>query len=308
MKTNSKYLVAILLAGVLLVPQFSYGLTGTNTTTPIDPNKKERFQPKDSSSKQVDPRALKTASENRSGDQNFCTQFSQKVSKLSQEVNKRRSEAIAKVDQIKTEIRKKDSERKVDLTEKRSENEVKFNENVSKLDSKVSTLSQKQAVASFKSAMIAARAARKAAVDKAQADFRAGMEAVANERKNGVASTTDAFRAASNAAIEKAKADCAAGVDANTIKDTLNTSLRAAKTELENDRKSFDNSAKVQALVKARNAAIRKAHDDFKAILKAEIAKLKVAIGAGSGNATSTPPITPTPTSTPTTTPSSTQP
>ena len=85
------------------------------------------------------------------------------------------------------------------------------------------------------------------------------------------------------------KTDCAAGVVPATARATYMASMKAAHDKFKVDRDAIEKlGAKIEALAKIRNTAVKKAMDDFKTAAEAARATLKAALG-----------VTPTPTATP---------
>jgi hypothetical protein len=151
-------------------------------------------------------------------------------------------------------------------------------EQYGKLEGRAKTDAQKAAVIAYESAINSAKATRRAAVDAAVSTFRTSLDSAIASRKSQVDASLNTFKTSVNAALEKAKADCTSGVDMKTVRATLKSSLDAARTKLESDRKAIDKLGDVVSpLAKTRNAAVDAAVKNFKTAADAAKAALVAA-------------------------------
>ena len=200
---------------------------------------------------------------------------------------------VVKIDQVLTEreikIEEKQTERLEKLNEKRENRDIKLEEHREKwedkweehfgmLEEKASTSEQRQALVEFKEAVQDVRASRQAAIDKAISQFRTDLDKLIADRKTAIESAKTVYINAYNAAIQKAKDSCSQGLDANTVKETLKTDLKAAKDKFNSDRQAIEK-ADVKKLVEARQQAFKEALEYFKKAMKEARAKLRAAFG-----------------------------
>jgi len=149
----------------------------------------------------------------------------------------------------------------VDFREKWEQNRERQYE---KLQEIAQTDTQKQAVLEFKQTTETALTARKIAVDAAISAFRSGLDQLINNRNTY------------QVAVQKAKEDCAAEVDANQVRTTFMATLRAGRDKYNSDRQGIEKIS-TKALVETRQAAFKKALDDFKTAMQTAREKLRTA-------------------------------
>lgn len=204
---------------------------------------------------------------------NIYTKFTDRVSERGDKITQKRND-------IKQKLEDRWANQDSKLAEKRDKWSQNRQDHFAKLEEKAQTDVQKQAVLAFVQAVQEAIGARKAAVDKAIADFRQGMENARIARQSGIDAVKLAFKDATKAAYEKAKSDCANNIDAATIRQNLKNDLQAAKTKYQADLKTIDQLKNtVDGIISARKAAIEKAIQDFKDALEKARIDFKTAMG-----------------------------
>jgi len=208
--------------------------------------------------------------------------FCSRISEISTGIDQKLGERGVKFEEKKTERIKKIADHRIEVDKRFAENRVKFDENraehYSKLEDKATTDSQKQAVAAFKAAVEAAIATRKATVDAAIPTFRQGVDAAIASRKSAADTAVNAFKNSVDAANTKAKTDCAGGIDPKTVRQNLQTGLKAARQKLTSDIKELDKiESTVQSLIAVRKDALNKALLDFKTAVEKAKNDLKAA-------------------------------
>ncbi len=171
------------------------------------------------------------------------------------------------------------------LADLRTKWDARRQEFYAKIEASATTDAQKQAVADFKSAVESAVATRKAAIDAAIAAYRAGLKALIAGKTDNNDQSLVQFQNAVQAAADKAKSDCEAGVDPKTVRQNFHASLLAARKNLVTDRQATEKiGTQLQALIDARQAAFKKAFDNFKAAMEKARADLKKAFGNDTDN------------------------
>lgn len=207
-----------------------------------------------------------------------CALFDKRSDSLEQRAAEKKAELSKKEEEQRSKLAKSREERTSKLEDTRENGEAARNEQYAKLLGKATTDAQKQAVTTYQNTMTAAIKTRQAAVDAAIAAFRAGVDAALAANKKAVDAAVKKFAAAVTAAESKAKADCAAGTDPKTVKEQLKTSIEAARTQLEADRKAIAPlQDQINTLAKTRKTAVDKAFADFKKTADAAKAALKAA-------------------------------
>lgn len=279
MKTLSKHIFAIISTVTLLAPLSALATENNATKLQDRPLKNNSENTKERSTTQ---RTTTQANV-------FCQRILASSGKLREIANKNQTEFSDKrqeqVDKLRGLAKKRDEK----IDGRREEWDARRENQFEKLDGSSTTDAQKAAVAAFKATIEAAIKTRRAAVDSALEAFRKGMEALVKEHQDSVKAAINNLKTAGDAAYAKAKADCEAGVDPATVKAELKTALDAARATFQTEMKNRDKSKEeVAALIKARNEAIKKAVDDFKAAAEKARQTLKTALGT-----TTTTPTTP---------------
>ncbi|OHA46569.1 MAG: hypothetical protein A3A80_01735 [Candidatus Terrybacteria bacterium RIFCSPLOWO2_01_FULL_44_24] len=185
----------------------------------------------------------------------------------------------AKTSEREDTLQTKREERDAKLAAHRDTQDAHLDEVFAKIEAKAQNESQQEAVNAFKIILLEAIDTRRAAVDQAIETFRSGVDDAVEARKTARDAAVDAYKIAISDAFNKAEADCVAGVNAATVRTTLRSSLEAARAKFKSDRQAIDKiSDTIKPLVETKQAAFKKAHDDFKASLEAAKATLKTAL------------------------------
>ncbi len=230
----------------------------------------------------------------------FCSAFSGRVSSM----RERLSDMLNKLGERKTD-RKDNLERRWndylnDLKGRHDRQDRELSLSVDRLNERATTDIQRAAVTAFRSAMQAALSARRTAVAAALKAFHDGVAAALEAKKSGLANALEGAADEITVAGEKAKADCAkAGItslEIKTIRTAFMSAVQSARSSFNSARKQDDLSAQMKQLTATKNAALKKAHEDFRAAATASRDALKATLGKTS---TSTPSAPPAGTSTP---------
>ncbi len=217
----------------------------------------------------------------------FCDRFLETAGKIDQKVKERESKLETKRTERLNILTTRKNERDAKLDENRVKRDANFAEHFAKLEARAQNDAQKQAVATFKAAMENALNARRIAVDAAIKTFRDGVQSAIDSRKATIDAAIVTFKAAEQAAIEKAKADCVVGVAPETIKQTLQASLKTARENLVKARQEVDKKQDVmKPLIETKKQAMEKAQADFKAAVEKAKNDLKAALGQKTATST----------------------
>ena len=110
--------------------------------------------------------------------------------------------------------------------------------------------------------------------------FQDGIDNIITSRKTAVDEARATFKAGEQAAVDKANADCASGAKAKTARAVFQANLKKARVALQADIKAIEKGKNgVKALVEARQAAFKVAHDAFRATIQKAMADLKKVFG-----------------------------
>lgn len=229
----------------------------------------------------LSPHAATVASAPKSQASSFCTNLANHTDKISSnlgDLSGKVTPAWAKQDQeLTTKWQQADQKIAADRQKADSERSADF----TKLEAKAKTDAQKQAVITYEAAVHNAVATRRDAYDAARQAFRTGVQDAISGRHDTVNAQLGTFQSSVNSAIATAKASCAANpADGQAIRQTLQTSLKAARTTFQSDRKG-DNTvgSQVKQLVVTRKAAFKTADKAFQDSLTAARQALKQAFG-----------------------------
>jgi len=209
----------------------------------------------------------------------FCSALSQRASSMKQQL----SDMASKLEQRKTEresnLQDKWNNYLNGIKNKEDGQDQRLAAESQKLNDNATSTAEQAAVAAFTQSMRVALTARRTAVATALDTFHKGVVAVASSKDSNVA---NALKSASNAldsAIQKAQADCTAGKSAQTVRTQLMSVMQSLQSSFASARQKDDMSSEMKQLVAAKNAAIKKAQDDFKAAVIAARDALKAALG-----------------------------
>lgn len=218
----------------------------------------------------------KGPADGRPKQENFCARIAAFKSKTDEELYSREVKLKAARSERAAKSESKWKERDEKLSMKRDARHENIDEHYKKIESRDLTDEQKVALETFKSAHATALAARKTAVDSAIATYRDDVENATGANKASIDSLIATFRAAVKAAHDKASADCQDSVDQAAVKETFIASIKAAKDAFAAGRKDLENRGdSIKPLIEARNAAFKKAADDFKTAMEKARADLK---------------------------------
>jgi hypothetical protein len=145
---------------------------------------------------------------------------------------------------------------------------------------KAKTDQQKAAVKIYADTIMQAAVVRKAAIDAAMTTFKNGISAIVASRKAEVDAVLNALKAAISAAVDKAKADCEAGLGPQSARAVLQASIKAAGEQYKDKIKQIEKRGDgFQALLDAKNKAIKDANDAFKTAVQNAKDTLRAALG-----------------------------
>ncbi len=226
--------------------------------------------------------AATAAAASKSQTSPFCTNLTARANTISTSLTDRSGKVTSawsqqdqkltagwqKVDQAVAAGRQKaDSERAADFT---------------KLEAKAKTDAQKQAVQTYETAVHNAVVTRRAAYDAARQAFRIGVQNAISARHDTATTQLATFQSSVNAAISTAEASCASSPnDGPAIRQTLQASLKAARTAFQSDRKGDSTvGGQVKQLAVTRQAAFQAADKTFQASLSTARDTLKQAFGS----------------------------
>lgn len=210
-----------------------------------------------------------------------CAALSERTAQFSKKMAERKAKVAEQRAKTASSIGTKQGNGSGALDSNRSDWDANHAKQYAALDARATTDAQKAAVASFKTTMDAAVTTRRSAIDGAVSTFRTGLSSLVTSRQSSADTAMATYETAVNAAIAKANTDCTAGVDGKTVRDTLTTSIKAARDAFQASRKPDTDlsGTGAQALNAARKASVDKAVADFRATAEAARATLKTAFG-----------------------------
>lgn len=268
MKTSFKKVTfAVLSAAVLVAP----GLASAQTDININAGGSVRSDLK-----------------NANGVTNFCTNLTTAAASVQTALTEKETKLITNQNNLTTKLTNKEADRDKKSQDKRTESDSHREQNFAKLSVKATTDAQKQAVATFEATVNAAVTARRTAIDAALAKFRTDLAALIKTRQTAVDAAAATFKTSVTAAITKAQTACTkSDADPKAIRTQLILDLKAARDAFKSNRKA-QNSLKpqIQALEKTKNAAIKKAVEDFKTTVSKARATLKASLQASASTST----------------------
>lgn len=211
-------------------------------------------------------------------DKNFCTKLPDFSSKLTERFTEHTGKLHSKQDEIAKKITENRAEIDVKIKEYRDKADAQRQAQAVKLAERATTTAQKAAVETFVDTIHDAITVRRTAIDAARETFRIGVDKVRNDRKTAIEGALTTFKSSFTATLDKASADCAANVAPKTVRTQTVTALKNARTAFNTTIKGLEkNKVSIESLQTTRNAAIKKAQDDFKTILDKAKADLKKA-------------------------------
>ncbi len=212
----------------------------------------------------------------------LCANLAERSSKLEERLEERFQKLLDRKEKRTNIFEEKRESRDATLEAKRSERDAKREEMYAKLLERAGSDTEKQsAVTAFQSAVEEAVSARKKAVDDAISAFRSGVDAAIGARKNTMDTSIAEFKEAAAAAFSATKTSCESGADPETVRTALQSSLKSARANIEDDRQAAENvGEKVRALAVTKKAAFESAHAAFKAAMEDARADLKTAFSS----------------------------
>lgn len=254
-----KRIMAAATLGLMLGPVLAVAQTSTGNTTRTKPERT-------------------TNSVNSGTPANFCSRIANVKSELNTKLNNLEKDRGERRTEISNKLKERKDNRIVQVQKKRDEAKKKFNDAISNLNTSATTDGQKAAITAFKSAVESANTTRRAAVDAAMKTHRDSVSALVTQRQDTIKTAASTFRSSVLSAISKAQSDCSTGVESATARQTLGSSIKAAKDKFHADRQAAEKiGQKIKDLAKTRNDAIRAANEAFKVSAQAARQTLKAA-------------------------------
>lgn len=218
----------------------------------------------------------------------FCESLSKRVSPIQNQL----ADMLSKLEQRgidrKTNLDKSWTNYQNALNNQQNKQDKDFSADADKLNQRAKTDAEKAAVSAFIQAIHAAITTRRLAVKTALDVFHSAVTAAAESNKAAVLSSIRSSADALTAALNKAKDNCASGSIQQTIRTDLISAMQSAKSSFASARNKDDISSQMKQLVTVKNAALEKAHQDFRAAVIVAKDTLKAILG--SSNSTSTQP------------------
>lgn len=206
----------------------------------------------------------------------ICLRIDEISNKMNERMDQKGEQIEKRIEERKENMEKNRGERDDNLTEFRNNADEWREDSYNILESKAITDEQKKAVKKFKETVEAAVETRRDAIDAAIDAFRSGVDQAIVDHLENVDGVVNTYRNTVRTALEKAKSDCDNEVDSKTVRTNLHASLKAAGSQLKEDKTGVTKfSATMQSLIDAKKAAFEKAITDFKTAMKAAVAELK---------------------------------
>jgi hypothetical protein len=172
-------------------------------------------------------------------------------------------------------------DRDAKLNDRREKQDEMRSEWYMKLEAKATTDEQRAALEKFKKASEQAVIAKRKAINDTIANFREAIDRAIASKKQTAFSSAESFQSTVRTAFEKAKTSCESGVEPQIVRDALKASVKDAHADLEEKRRSFERVGDtVSELAKTKNAALKKAQDDFRVSMERARDTLKAAFDA----------------------------
>ena len=207
----------------------------------------------------------------------LCSKFVN--SKMSSEVESKRSQLESKLSEKGAELTGKRSEWDSKRDEARTLADSKRQNHYTKMLEMATGDNQKAAIAEFQIAVEDAVNSRRDAQDEARQAYRDGVDAALEDRKDELESTASEFRQAVDSAVAKAKTSCLNGTPIDSVKSTLKIDLDAAKSELKNAQSQITSASDiVKSLAETRKKTIETAKAVFEEALETAKAKLNTSL------------------------------
>jgi hypothetical protein len=156
--------------------------------------------------------------------------------------------------------------------------------NQAALMAKATSDAQKAAVTAYEQSITSAVEARRSAVDTARSTFRSGMNALLTNHQAAVSGRVTAFQISINDAFSTASSSCTDNTDGATVRASLLQAIASVRQTFESQRTSDTVKGDVQALIAARNQAVRAANNTFLQSAQDARQTLKAAFGDDAGS------------------------
>lgn len=215
----------------------------------------------------------------------ICENLAERSSKLREKLGDQYEKISERKVNRSNVFDEKRTERDATLDEKRADRDVNREKMYAELLERAGDdMEKKAAVSVFQSAVETAVSDRKKAVDAAIVAFRSGVDAAIGSRKNTMDANIADFKSAVEKATSQVKSDCEAGKDPASVRTSFETSLKAARAKVADDRAAAEKvGVAVSALAETKRAAFLLAHETFKTAMEKARTNLKAAFGT-SGN------------------------
>jgi len=208
----------------------------------------------------------------------FCSNLSTFSSTVNARLSMAQTNLNSRQTQRNSNVTNREAKRTKELTDLRAAQDSERIAIYAKLGVKATTTSETQAVAEFKATIEAAVTVRRAAVNAAMDAYGAGLDSVLQARQAAVQTARQNLNASILAAITAAQKACSDGTASATVRANFAASVKAAQTQFITDRKAIDKAGpQIKALAKTRNAAVKKAMDDFHTAAENARVELKAA-------------------------------
>lgn len=211
----------------------------------------------------------------------FCNRISNISSDIVQKVKDNNNSIESKRTKITKNLQERWTEQANALLDKRNEWDESRDEHFKALEEKFPNDPKKQTVIVFERAVEAAIVARRAAINKAIADYQQGVQKLKSDRKTAIDAIKTTYEYAITAAFNKAKSDCSNDANPVTTRQTFIDAVKAAKDKYKSDYQAIEKlSTNMDQLIAARKAAIEKAIQDFKVAMEKAKADFASAVAA----------------------------
>lgn len=208
----------------------------------------------------------------------FCALIDSRMRLTAEQVDGMRSKIDGDRAKRDALLRDRQLSRDANLKTTRDTQDVRVDGIVAMLSGRATTDAQKAAVVSFQANSKIALDTRRAAVEQANADFKAGMDKVSADHATRIDAAVTAMQAAIQAALDKAKSDCAAGVASADARATMLKTIEAARAKFKTDTAGIDKvGTSAKALASVHRVALDKAFAAFKVAMEADRKALKAA-------------------------------
>lgn len=242
-------------------------------------NRKTRTLPPANLNSEKTQRAAGEETKNQNERKAFCQRLENEKTKLSGLANenkdKLRENRELRVETLKDRVEKR-GER---IDDRRQTFDDRREAQFKKLDDRAQTDAQKQAVSAFRSALETALEAKRSSIDSARIAYQQGLQKLIESRNADLVSAAQTLRAQTEAAFSQAQTDCAANADAKTIRENLQTAVKAAREQFQNqgqNLKSYHD--QIKTLQDSRDQAFKKAAANFQAAIEKAKNELKAAL------------------------------